>query len=346
MKALIVTSRFPFLPGEEFLETEIDHWALSPFREIIIAPEEASGPARPTPSSIVVDPSLSTTNRKLRWLLKALFSRYLIREIQNLLALSRFSFETLVEGIREIALLLKAQEGLAKMIERHAGIDVVYTYWNLFASYAACTLKEKGLVRSVVSRIHRGDLCEEQFPGGLITLKRQIVNDFDRVFVLGDGAASYAKATFGFSAQSLQSHLLGVELSSVLAEPSAEERVRIVSVSYCVPVKRVDRIIAGIASLAETRSGELIHWTHIGGGDLFDELKESANRQLGDKPNVSFEVLGDVSNEEVGPFYSENPVDFFVNVSESEGMPVSIMEAMSAGVPVIAPNVGGVSELV
>ncbi|MGZ5247769.1 MAG: glycosyltransferase, partial [Flavitalea sp.] len=38
--------------------------------------------------------------------------------------------------------------------------------------------------------------------------------------------------------------------------------------------------------------------------------------------------------------------DLFLNVSESEGVPVSIMEAMSAGLPVIATNVGGTREIV
>jgi colanic acid/amylovoran biosynthesis glycosyltransferase len=33
-------------------------------------------------------------------------------------------------------------------------------------------------------------------------------------------------------------------------------------------------------------------------------------------------------------------------MSESEGVPVSIMEAMSAGVPAVAPDVGGISNLV
>jgi glycosyltransferase involved in cell wall biosynthesis len=35
-----------------------------------------------------------------------------------------------------------------------------------------------------------------------------------------------------------------------------------------------------------------------------------------------------------------------INVSESEGIPVSMMEAMSVCVPVIATNVGGVDEIV
>ena len=36
----------------------------------------------------------------------------------------------------------------------------------------------------------------------------------------------------------------------------------------------------------------------------------------------------------------------FINCSESEGIPVSIMEALSFGIPVIATNVGGTSEVV
>jgi glycosyltransferase involved in cell wall biosynthesis len=41
-----------------------------------------------------------------------------------------------------------------------------------------------------------------------------------------------------------------------------------------------------------------------------------------------------------------NSVDLFLNVSTTEGVPVSIMEAFSAGIPVYATNVGGTSEIV
>ena len=36
----------------------------------------------------------------------------------------------------------------------------------------------------------------------------------------------------------------------------------------------------------------------------------------------------------------------FINTSESEGIPVSIMEALSFGIPVIAPDIGGISEII
>ena len=45
-------------------------------------------------------------------------------------------------------------------------------------------------------------------------------------------------------------------------------------------------------------------------------------------------------------YYYENYIDLFINLSESEGIPVSIMEALSAGIPVLATNVGGTKEAV
>jgi len=53
-----------------------------------------------------------------------------------------------------------------------------------------------------------------------------------------------------------------------------------------------------------------------------------------------------MTQEEIFSFYRNQAVTWFVNVSESEGIPVSIMEAMSFGIPVIATNVGGSSEIV
>jgi glycosyltransferase involved in cell wall biosynthesis len=45
-------------------------------------------------------------------------------------------------------------------------------------------------------------------------------------------------------------------------------------------------------------------------------------------------------------FYRSHPADFFVNTSRSEGTPVTIMEAISVGIPVIATAVGGNVEIV
>src|SRR5690606_19053156 len=48
----------------------------------------------------------------------------------------------------------------------------------------------------------------------------------------------------------------------------------------------------------------------------------------------------------VKSFLNSSKLDVMINTSESEGVPVSIMEAMYYGIPAIAPSVGGISELV
>jgi glycosyltransferase involved in cell wall biosynthesis len=61
---------------------------------------------------------------------------------------------------------------------------------------------------------------------------------------------------------------------------------------------------------------------------------------------VQSKFHGHLSNGQVRRFYREHYVDAFVNVSRTEGVPVSIMEAQSACIPVIATRVGGTPELV
>jgi glycosyltransferase involved in cell wall biosynthesis len=56
--------------------------------------------------------------------------------------------------------------------------------------------------------------------------------------------------------------------------------------------------------------------------------------------------MGQVAHEDVLKWFEENSADVFVNVSSSEGLPVSIMEAFSYGIPAIATAVGGMPEIV
>src|SRR5690606_29948218 len=53
-----------------------------------------------------------------------------------------------------------------------------------------------------------------------------------------------------------------------------------------------------------------------------------------------------VNNDVIMQYYKDNFLDLFINVSESEGIPVSIMEAFSFGIPCFATDVGGTKELV
>jgi glycosyltransferase involved in cell wall biosynthesis len=117
----------------------------------------------------------------------------------------------------------------------------------------------------------------------------------------------------------------------------------IVSCSNMIPLKRIDLIIK---ALGITKAQKRIQWMHFGDGILKDQLSELANDLLGKSGKISYRFMGQYPNVELLKFYNQNRIDLFINTSSTEGIPVSIMEAQSAGIPVIATNVGGVSEIV
>lgn len=84
-------------------------------------------------------------------------------------------------------------------------------------------------------------------------------------------------------------------------------------------------------------------WIHFGDGSP-EEI--AAVRKAIDTHNVNGELKGYISNDDLMSFYKENTVNLFLNVSSSEGIPFSIMEATSFGIPCLATDVGGNSEIV
>ena len=57
-------------------------------------------------------------------------------------------------------------------------------------------------------------------------------------------------------------------------------------------------------------------------------------------------MAGHIANPDVLKFYGSRFVSALLSVSLSEGIPVSMMEAMSFGVPVVAVGVCGIPEIV
>ena len=76
----------------------------------------------------------------------------------------------------------------------------------------------------------------------------------------------------------------------------------------------------------------------VGDGDLEEETVRQAD-MLGIREKVSF--LGNQTN--VYPFLQE--ADLFLLPSRFEGMPMTIIEAMGTGLPIVASAVGGVPDM-
>lgn len=100
--------------------------------------------------------------------------------------------------------------------------------------------------------------------------------------------------------------------------------------------KGQDIIIDALASLSYDERSRL-HFTFVGDGPMREELELKANQS---KLSVTF----------VG--YSKNVIeylqksDIFILPSRDEGFPISILEAMREGLPIISTDVAGIPEMV
>jgi len=86
-------------------------------------------------------------------------------------------------------------------------------------------------------------------------------------------------------------------------------------------------------------SGNPAHFAIVGDGELRDSLQELA-REMGIASRVHF--LG--WKQDMLPVYAA--LDLLALTSDNEGTPVAVIEAMAAGVPVVATAVGGVPDVI
>ena len=106
-----------------------------------------------------------------------------------------------------------------------------------------------------------------------------------------------------------------------------KNRVRVLWLARVTGVKNPQRVIEIAKKLPE------IDFYMAGGGDLLEIMKKKAPKNL--------KVLGWQDAKSVFPI-----ADIFLLTSENEGMPIALIEAQLAAIPVVATNVGSVLEVV
>lgn len=118
-----------------------------------------------------------------------------------------------------------------------------------------------------------------------------------------------------------------------------EDEKIIIFVGALRPVKGVRYLIEAMKVITdENRSTKLFL---VGDGKERESL-ESLVEKLGLENHVNF--IGKVPNERVPEYMIAS--DVFVLPSLSEGFPVTVLEAMASGLPIITTNVGGLSEII
>lgn len=119
----------------------------------------------------------------------------------------------------------------------------------------------------------------------------------------------------------------------------APGQTMIVCPARLIPSKGVDLLLEAVRKMGETRSLNSLQVLVLGDGPLRAELENSA-ATLGLKDTVRF-----LGHRKDMPEVLK-AADLFVLPSLAEGLPLSILEAMAAGCPVVASNVGGIPDAI
>ncbi|MEO9475293.1 MAG: glycosyltransferase [Cyclobacteriaceae bacterium] len=306
--------------------------------DIIIIPRVISGTKRPVPKNVEIDSSYADFVLRNHEKKGFPLLRNLIYILKGVCGISKLS----VSALQDIAAFIHYGQNLVRWA-RTARIEsgICYTYWCDVEAYGLSLLKEKGQFSiPLVSRAHGFDVYDERRPHGFIPFRKHVLNRLDRLFCVSEDGKKYFSEKY--RSNNIELSRLGVKKPEVHNPVSENDDITIVSCSSLVSVKRMDLIKDSIVAVAELNQNRNFTWVHFGGSQE-EFSKISPNELLG---NLRVKHKGQVDNEQIHQFYASEHVDMLINLSSSEGVPVSMMEAISYGIPVVATDVGGVSEII
>lgn len=226
----------------------------------------------------------------------------------------------------------------AELVATPADSVTLYLFWGMGSSLAAPWLDRPS--GGLVLRLHRYDLLD--VPGAPLPFRASMFRCADRVLLVADEARRRLAADSWVAEGGAELHVahLGTPDFGTAPVPEVGDVPIVFSCSSVTPVKRVPLIAEAVSILARDRP---LIWVHAGDGP---ELAAVRHALKGAPEQLQVELLGSITRDAVIDFYRTRPIAAFINASSSEGLPVSLMEAVSAGVPCVATDVGGAEELV
>ena len=351
-KIVFLTSDFPYRKTEAFIEAEMN--ALPPHLSVDILPTrlivtDGDDPTthRPLPDNAHLHNDLHKKLGKLPlalYCLRSLFMRSFYAELGALFSRKKLSLATFARTLSTCARAEHMYCVLKKKYSRELRQHniVFYSYWFLIPALAAARLSERFGVPAV-SRAHGYDLYEERNATGTLPFRSYLANHLTAIRPCSMQGEQYLLGrTQNHSAEIRHAYLGTVDHGprAVSSLPPPTEPFIIASCSALKPLKRVWLIADVLCHITERP----IKWIHFGSGPQEDiEKVLSSCRALPD--NVSFELAGAVDNARLLEYYKNNDIHLFINISTHEGLPVSLMEAISFGIPIIATDVGGSREI-
>lgn len=327
---LVVTSSYPYGHSEAFFTPELQALATR-FDRIDLLPVKMTGAdRRSVPEAVRALPPLLVGNGQD--VINTFCAPHsLVPAVKQLFEPGRSRFD--------IANMARLRAAMARRLPdlRAQGYDLIYVYWGTPSNTLVPQLRR---VAPCVERFHGTDLWGSSGGKALRPGTNDHIDLLERAYFVSDvGRRVMLQAAGSGSESRCHVRYLGsADMGRIQPQPY-EAEVSILSCAFLTPNKRVDRTAQVVRRLSETRP---VRWTHIGGGDA--AAIEDLRSQAGSDAKVDFK--GNVAHADIAMIFQDVRPNLLMSMSNSEGLAINVLEAMSAGVPVVSTDVGGMAEAV
>lgn len=230
--------------------------------------------------------------------------------------------------------------------------DVVHTH----ASKAGTLGRRAARVVPGAARVHtfHGHVLEGYFPPavsrGITALERRLARDTDRIVAVSHATADDLLRLGVVDEAKLVVVPPGIDLAPLLAIHGRDGALR-----RLIGARDEDFVVGVVGRLAEVKRPEWaldvlellgaryprLHVVFVGDGDQRGRVERRIGA-LSESLRARAHLIG--ARPDMIPVLAD--LDLILLTSRSEGLPVALVEAAAAGKPVVATNVGGVSEIV
>jgi len=229
---------------------------------------------------------------------------------------------------------------------------LVYTYFMLECTLGALLMRKTRKTK-VITRLHGFDVYFERGEYSYLPFRNYFLRNLDSMFFISENGRDYFLDKLKIRNSQFEKKLRVSRLGfhSEYHESLSGNRkapFRMVSTSWILENKRLILIAEALKLLPHDIQ---LEWVHFGGYygidkdyyDLFLKIVADMEKQF---PRIHIRVMGSTPKEDILQFYAQSDVHLFINVSVSEGIPVSMMEAGRYGIPLLGTLVGGVGEII
>jgi glycosyltransferase involved in cell wall biosynthesis len=351
---IVITNHFPFGVAESFLENEINYLVEAFDKVIVLARDVTSEGLRKSNENFSherINPRSNTREKLIACGLYIKHFKKIIRhfrlEIGHLKKMKKpVSISILKVMIHDMTKALTTAFHINRLIRRYKLTDtvIIYSYWLTSSALSSIFVDDRQISVRRISRAHGGDVYEFRNNLQYLSFRPVLVRELTRIFAISDNAAIHLKKNiYSLDDGTIRVSRLGTkrQLSMPLPKKNSHEFL-LVSCSFLLPVKRIHLLIDALSCIDLVK----ISWIHIGDGPLRAALENYAAEKLGQKTSLRYQFKGGLTNTDLLKFYHDNFVDLFINTSSSEGIPVTMMEAQSFGIPIVAPQIGGIPEII